>query len=45
MVEMAFRANDPYFDWATYSLPGQMPLEVTIPHAAGELVDIIKQYC
>ena len=30
MVEMAFRCYDPCFGCATHSLPGQMPLEVTI---------------
>jgi len=30
MVEMAFRAYDPCLACATHSLPGQMPLEVTI---------------
>ena len=29
-IEMAFRAYDPCFGCATHSLPGQMPLEVTI---------------
>jgi len=30
MVEMAFRSFDPCFSCATHSLPGQMPLQVTI---------------
>ncbi|MBN1336796.1 MAG: Ni/Fe hydrogenase subunit alpha [Deltaproteobacteria bacterium] len=30
MIEMAFRAFDPCFSCATHSLPGQMPLEVTV---------------
>ncbi|WP_455464058.1 Ni/Fe hydrogenase subunit alpha, partial [Candidatus Hodarchaeum mangrovi] len=30
MVEMAFRAYDPCFACATHSLPGRMPLEVSI---------------
>jgi F420-non-reducing hydrogenase large subunit len=34
-VEMAFRAYDPCFGCATHSLPGQMPLEVTIRDAQG----------
>lgn len=38
MVEMAFRAYDPCFGCATHSLPGQMPLEVNIYDAAGNLV-------
>jgi F420-non-reducing hydrogenase large subunit len=45
MVEMAFRAYDPCFGCATHSLPGRMPLEVTIRDAAGNLVEVLKQYC
>jgi len=45
MVEMAFRAYDPCFGCATHSLPGQMPLEITIHAADGERVDVLKQYC
>jgi F420-non-reducing hydrogenase large subunit len=44
-VEMAFRAYDPCFGCATHSLPGQMPLEVTIRDAQGGLVDVQRQYC
>ncbi|MDO9129953.1 MAG: Ni/Fe hydrogenase subunit alpha [Anaerolineales bacterium] len=44
MVEMAFRAYDPCFGCATHSLPGQMPLEVTIRDAAGEPVKVLKQF-
>ena len=44
MVEMAFRAYDPCFGCATHSLPGQMPLEITIRNAKGETVDLIKQF-
>ena len=44
MVEMAFRAYDPCFGCATHSLPGQMPLEVTIHKADGEILDVLKQY-
>jgi len=44
MVEMAFRAYDPCFGCATHSLPGQMPLEVTIRKANGEIVDVLKQF-
>jgi F420-non-reducing hydrogenase large subunit len=44
-VEMAFRAYDPCFGCATHSLPGQMPLEIKIRDAQGELVEVIKQYC
>jgi len=45
MVEMAFRAYDPCFGCATHSLPGQMPLEVHITDANGEVVQVLKQYC
>jgi F420-non-reducing hydrogenase large subunit len=44
MVEMAFRAYDPCFGCATHSLPGQMPLEVTIRKSDGEILDVMKQY-
>jgi len=44
MVEMAFRAYDPCFGCATHSLPGQMPLEITVHNADGEVVDVLKQY-
>ncbi|MBI3361859.1 MAG: Ni/Fe hydrogenase subunit alpha [Chloroflexi bacterium] len=44
-VEMAFRAYDPCFGCATHSLPGQMPLEVTIRDVTGEPVKVLKQYC
>jgi F420-non-reducing hydrogenase large subunit len=45
MVEMAFRAYDPCFGCATHSLPGQMPLEIKIHDAQGNLVQVLKQYC
>ncbi len=45
MVEMAFRSYDPCFGCATHSLPGRMPLEVTIRDADGNTVDVLKQYC
>ncbi len=44
-IEMAFRAYDPCFGCATHALPGQMPLEVTIHDAHGEVVDVLRQYC
>ena len=44
MVEMAFRAYDPCFGCATHSLPGQMPLEITVRNRDGEIVDVLKQY-
>src|SRR5512136_449896 len=43
MVEMAFRAYDPCFGCATHSLPGKMPLEVTIHDAQGEPVEVLRQ--
>ena len=42
-VEMAFRLYDPCFSCATHSLPGKMPLEVTITDARGETVDVLRQ--
>jgi len=44
-VEMAFRAYDPCFGCATHSLPGKMPLQVTIRDAEGETVDVLEQFC
>jgi F420-non-reducing hydrogenase large subunit len=44
-VEMAFRAYDPCFGCATHSLPGQMPLEVTIRDASGEPVEVLRRNC
>ncbi len=44
-VEMAFRSYDPCFGCATHSLPGQMPLEIEIRDAEGELVEVLQQYC
>ena len=44
-VEMAFRAYDPCFGCATHSLPGKMPLQVTIRDTNGEPVKVLKQYC
>jgi F420-non-reducing hydrogenase large subunit len=45
MVEMAFRAYDPCFGCATHTLPGQMPLQVTIWDADGKPVEVLKQHC
>ncbi|MDR3573834.1 MAG: Ni/Fe hydrogenase subunit alpha [Anaerolineaceae bacterium] len=42
-IEMAFRAYDPCFGCATHALPGQMPLELTIRNAQGEVVDFLQQ--
>jgi F420-non-reducing hydrogenase large subunit len=44
-IEMAFRAYDPCFGCATHSLPGQMPLEVSIRDATGLVLDVRRQYC
>src|SRR5512139_2110454 len=44
MVEMAFRAYDPCFGCATHSLPGQMPLEITIRDPQGNVLDRLTQY-
>ena len=44
-VEMAFRAYDPCFGCATHSLPGQMPLQVTIRDVNGRPIDVLSQYC
>ncbi|MGC9364875.1 MAG: Ni/Fe hydrogenase subunit alpha [Fidelibacterota bacterium] len=41
MVEMAFRAYDPCFACATHSLPGQMPLIVTIHNAQREVIQTL----
>jgi len=43
-IEMAFRAYDPCMSCATHSLPGQMPLEVTVRDARGEVVTHLSQY-
>ncbi len=42
-VEMAFRAYDPCLGCATHSLPGQMPLEVTIRDAQGQPVRVLRR--
>jgi F420-non-reducing hydrogenase large subunit len=44
MVEMAFRAYDPCFGCATHSLPGQMPLVVTVRNPDGEVVEKLSQF-
>jgi F420-non-reducing hydrogenase large subunit len=43
MVEMGFRAYDPCFGCATHSLPGQMPLEVTIRGPQGEVLQKLSR--
>jgi F420-non-reducing hydrogenase large subunit len=42
-IEMAFRAYDPCFGCATHALPGQMPLELILRNAQGEVVDVLRQ--
>lgn len=43
-IEMAFRNYDPCMSCATHSLPGQMPLEVTIRDAQGKEVERLSQH-
>ena len=42
-VEMAFRSYDPCFGCATHALPGQMPLEVRVFDAAGNVKEVLKR--
>jgi F420-non-reducing hydrogenase large subunit len=42
-IEMAFRSYDPCFGCATHSLPGHMPLEVTIRDVRGDTVDVLRR--
>jgi F420-non-reducing hydrogenase large subunit len=42
-VEMAFRSYDPCFGCATHNLPGQMPLEVRVRDAKGNVVEVLRQ--
>ncbi|PKO20658.1 MAG: Ni/Fe hydrogenase subunit alpha, partial [Chloroflexi bacterium HGW-Chloroflexi-1] len=42
-VEMAFRSYDPCFGCATHALPGEMPLEVRIFDAGGNITDVLKR--
>jgi F420-non-reducing hydrogenase large subunit len=42
-IEMAFRAYDPCLACATHSLPGQMPLIVSIYDAEGKLVQQLRR--
>jgi len=43
-VEMAFRSYDPCFGCATHSLPGQMPLEVLVRDANGDVVERLTRF-
>jgi F420-non-reducing hydrogenase large subunit len=42
-IEMAFRAYDPCLSCATHSLPGQMPLQVTIRDSKGEILKTVSR--
>ncbi len=42
-IEMAFRAYDPCFGCATHTLPGQMPLIVTVYNENGEIINEAKR--
>jgi len=44
MVEMAFRAYDPCMACATHTLPGQMPLTVTIYDSKGNAVEKLGRH-
>jgi F420-non-reducing hydrogenase large subunit len=44
MIEMAFRAYDPCFGCATHTLPGDMPLEVTVKsEATRDVITSVKR--
>lgn len=43
-IEMAYRAYDPCMACATHTLPGQMPLEVTIRTPDGEVLERFSQH-
>jgi F420-non-reducing hydrogenase large subunit len=43
MVEMAFRLYDPCFGCATHTLPGEMPLIVTIRDEAGNVLNEFRR--
>jgi F420-non-reducing hydrogenase large subunit len=43
MVEMAFRAYDPCFSCATHSLPGEMPLTITLQDRNGAVLETIMR--
>ncbi|HEY5123824.1 MAG TPA: Ni/Fe hydrogenase subunit alpha [Ignavibacteria bacterium] len=42
-IEMAFRAYDPCFGCATHSLPGEMPMILTIRDSNGEVINRISR--
>jgi len=43
MVEMAFRAYDPCFGCATHTLPGEMPLTVTVRDPNGNVLQELRR--
>ncbi len=43
MIEMAFRAYDPCFSCATHSLPGEMPMILTIRESDGTLIRTLQR--
>lgn len=43
-IEMAFRSYDPCMSCATHSLPGKMPLEISIRDSRGNVVETLSQY-
>jgi F420-non-reducing hydrogenase large subunit len=42
-IEMGFRAYDPCFGCATHTMPGQMPLLVTIRDREGEILHELRR--
>ena len=42
-IEMTFRAYDPCHACATHSLPGQMPLIVTVYNNIGEVFEVFHR--
>lgn len=42
-IERAFRAHDPCFGCASHTMPGQMPLEVTLHAPDGTVLDCVKR--
>jgi F420-non-reducing hydrogenase large subunit len=43
LLEMAFRAYDPCNACASHSLPGELPLVVTVRDARGEVVEVLRR--
>jgi F420-non-reducing hydrogenase large subunit len=41
-IEMAYRAYDPCLGCATHSLPGRVPLQVSIRDPRGELLQVLR---